>query len=148
MKKIILAALGILFLFQPHLSLADEEEAVSPAVGPDKGITAADEHDGIKLSSEAIKNFALQTLKLSSNPSEWEIPSKAILVSGEEVNIYRLRDGFYKRIDFTTVSKSAGKLKIKSKELKVGDEIVTSGLGFLRAAELSAFSSGEEGHGH
>lgn len=148
MKKVLVAALGVLFLIQPHLSLADEEEAVSAAVGADKGITAADEHDGIKLSAEAVKNFALQTLRLKSGSSEWEIPSKAILISGEEVNIYRLREGFYKRIDFETVSKSVGKLKIKSKELKGGDEIVINGLGFLRAAELSAFSSGEEGHGH
>lgn len=148
MRKIYLAAIGVLLLVQPHLSFADEEEAVSPAVGLDKGITAADEHDGIKLSAEAVKNFALQTLKLKSGASEWEVPSKAIFVSGEEVNVYRLRDGFYKRVDFDTVSKIQGKVKIKSKELKGGDEVVISGLGFLRAAELSAFSSGEEGHGH
>ncbi len=148
MKKILLTVLSLLFGLQAHLSWAHEEEMVSPAVGPEKGITAADEHDGIKLSAEAIKNFGLQTQKLKSDPSEWEIPSNAILVSGEEVNIYRLREGFYKRIDFTVVSKSAGKLKIKSKELKGGDAIVLNGLGFLRAAELSAFSSGEEGHGH
>lgn len=148
MRKLFLIAIGIFMVLKPFSSMAGEDEAAAPSVGPDKGITSADEHEGIKLSNEAIKNFAMQTLKLSSSAQLWEIPSSAVLVSGEEVNIYRLRDGFYKRVDFEIVSKSSGKMKIKSKDLKGGDEVVFTGLGFLRAAELSAFSSGDEGHGH
>lgn len=147
MKKIILFSISMLLIMKPFSTLAGEDE-VAPSVGADKGITAADEHDGIKLSVEATKNFAMKTQKLTSGVQIWEVPSTAILVSGEEVNVYRLRDGFYKRVDFETVSKTAGKFKIKSKDLKGGDDVVISGLGFLRAAELSAFSSGDEGHGH
>ena len=76
------------------------------------------------------------------------IPASAILYSGEEINLYRLRAGFYKRIDFRLISKTAKEAKISSPDLKVGDEIVTTGIGFLRAAEIVATGGAPEGHSH
>ncbi|MNL80824.1 hypothetical protein D3C87_2077680 [compost metagenome] len=76
------------------------------------------------------------------------MPESAILHSGEEVNVYRLRDDFFKRIDFNKKSQSGGKISLESKDLKSGDQIVTRGLGFLRIAELSAFGGTPEGHSH
>ncbi|MEK2646329.1 hypothetical protein [Bdellovibrio sp. BCCA] len=123
----------------------DHEENAS--VGPDKGIISFDEHDGFKLSSEAIKNFDLKTVALKgSNP--WEVPANAVLYSGEEVNVYRLRDGFYKRIDFDLISKNGSQIKIKSKDLQTGDELVVQGVGFLRTAEIVASGGAPEGHSH
>lgn len=124
-----------------------ESAEENSSVGPDKGITAADEHDGIKLSAEAIKNFDLKTIGLAAG-SSWEIPVSAVLTSGEEINIYRLRNGFYKRIDFHVLSKNSTHLKIQSKELLKGDAIVINGVGFLRTAEITAFGGAPEGHSH
>lgn len=122
-----------------------EEE--NSSVGIDKGIAAADEVNGIKLSAEAIRNFELKTVKLQG-AGPWTISPNAILYSGEEINIYRLRDGFYKRIDFILLSKESGSVLVKGKELAGGDEVVVHGVGFLRTAELVAFGGAPEGHSH
>jgi hypothetical protein len=122
-----------------------EEE--NPQVGPNKGILAASENEGIKLSPEAEKNFEIQKFKVIAN-SAFEIPKEAVVTAGLEVNLYRYRAGFYKRVDFEQISRSGNKISIRSKDLKSGDEIAISGLGFLRIAEIAAFGGAPEGHSH
>lgn len=116
-------------------------------VGPDKGILEASGEDGIKLSKEAISNFDIKAQKLSGQ-GPWSIPISARLQSGEEINIYRVRGDFYKRIDFVTITKSETILTVRGPELKDGDQIVVKGVGFLRIAELAAFGGAPEGHSH
>lgn len=125
----------------------EEHEEENASIGPDKGIVESDEEKGFKLSSEAIKNFGLSYQKLSS-VGPWTVPRSAILFSGEEINIYRMRNGYFKRIDFTEIAKDSSSLKIRSDELKEGDEVVTKGIGFLRAAEIVASGDAPEGHHH
>lgn len=122
-----------------------EEE--NPQVGPKKGILAASEEEGIKLSPEAEKNFEIQKFKVMAN-STFEISKEAVVTAGLEVNLYRYRDGFYKRVDFEQISRSGNKIQIRSKDLKSGDEIAITGLGFLRIAEIAAFGGAPEGHSH
>ncbi|MBK7961793.1 MAG: hypothetical protein IPK04_11720 [Bdellovibrionales bacterium] len=122
-----------------------EEE--NPQVGPNKGILAASEDEGIRLSPEAEKNFEIQKLKITA-ASSFEIPKDAVVTAGLEVNLYRYRDGFYKRIDFDQISRSGNKISIRSRDLKNGDEIAITGLGFLRIAEIAAFGGAPEGHSH
>lgn len=124
-----------------------EHEEENSSIGPDKGITIFSDADGFKLSPEAIKNFELRTVKLK-HVEPWSVPNSAVLYSGEEINIYRLRNGFYKRIDFSIVSKSDRDLQIKTPELKSGDEVVTQGVAFLRTAEIVATGGVPEGHSH
>lgn len=174
MKKLFIAIVFIIFIFPVYSKAQDdhdhdhsneksheiektdhehaenkthEHEEESSQVGPDKGILIASEEDGIKLSSEAEKNFEIKRAKVLL-ASAVEIPRTAIITAGTEVNIYRYRNGFYKRIDFETLQKTNGRMSIKSKELKIGDEIVISGLGFLRVAEIAAFGGAPEGHSH
>lgn len=116
-------------------------------VGPGKGIVEASEENGIKISKEAFGNFGIKTQKLSG-AGPWTIPSTARLLSGEEVNIYRIRDQFIKRIDFKAVKIAGNNLTIQTPELRAGDEIVVNGIGFLRIAELVAFGGAPEGHSH
>jgi len=122
-----------------------EEE--NPQVGPNKGILAASAEEGIKLSHEAERNFEIQKIKVTA-ANTFEIPKDAVVTAGLEVNLFRYRDGFYKRIDFDQISRSGNKILIRSKELKNGDEIAITGLGFLRIAELAAFGGAPEGHSH
>jgi hypothetical protein len=126
---------------------AHAEEEANPGVGPEKGILSADEHEGFKLSPEAIKSFELQHQKLNG-PSPWKLPRTALLLAGEERNIYRVREGNYKRIDFKVLKDAPDSMTIESSDLKTGDEVVIKGLGFLRIAELSAFGGAPEGHSH
>ncbi|QDK38765.1 hypothetical protein [Bdellovibrio sp. NC01] len=124
-----------------------ETEERNASVGADKGITTVDEHDGFKLSVEAIRNFGIQTLTLGKE-TQWKIPASAILYSGEEVNVYRVRNAFFKRIDFTTVIKTPKEITIKSADLHAGDEVVISGVGYLRSVEIVASGDAPEGHSH
>lgn len=116
-------------------------------IGEDKGILEADKDKGFKISPEAEVNFKVEKIKVQSSEGV-EIPKKALVTSTIEVNVYRYREGFYKRIDFETISKSTTGIKIKSKDIKQGDEIATTGLGFLRVTEIAAFDGAPEGHSH
>ncbi|AZZ37301.1 hypothetical protein CIK05_11045 [Bdellovibrio sp. qaytius] len=124
-----------------------EEAEVNAQVGADKGILEADKEKGFKLSPEAEKNFQINKIKIVTSTSI-ELPLTAIATSTVEVNVYRFREGFYKRIDFIQLSKNQNKIFIKSPELKVGDEVAVSGLGYLRVTEIAAFDGAPEGHSH
>lgn len=116
-------------------------------VGPEKGILEASEDSGIRLSPQALKNFEIQTTRLSG-AGPWTLPSTARLLTGEEANLYRLRNGFFKRIDFNLLKKTPEQITVSSKALKAGDEVVINGIGFLRISELAAFGGAPEGHSH
>lgn len=124
-----------------------EAEEAAPGVGPDKGILEASEAKGIRLGPEAIKNFEIKTQKLSGN-SPWALPESARFRSGEETNLYRVREGFFKRVDFTQIKRDEKTFTVTSKDLKAGDEIVVGGIGYLRIAEITAFGGNAEGHSH
>ncbi len=106
----------------------DEEESTG-GVGPNNAVTAADEHDGIKLAPKAVQFIGLKTAAYDGHT----IPSTALVFYQTEVGIYRLRDGWFKLVP--------------AKDLRAGDQIVIEGVGLLRVAELDAFS-GEVGHSH
>lgn len=125
----------------------DEHAEENSQVGADKGILEASEEKGIKLSPEAEKNFEVEKTAVSSS-QPITISKKTIVTSGVEVNVYRYRDGFYKRIDFVQISKNENTVTISSKDLVKGDSIVTKGLGFILVAEIAAFGGAPEGHAH
>jgi hypothetical protein len=83
-----------------------------------------------------------------SGKGPWSIPNSAILYSGEEINIYRVRSGYIKRVDFSSTFKDDKITKIQSSDLKDGDQVVVEGIGFLRAAEIVATGGAPEGHSH
>ncbi len=124
---------------------AESEENLQ--VGPEKGILEANKEKGFRLSAEAEKNFSVKKIKVSKAHGI-EIPKSAQVTSGMEINLYRLRDGFYKRIDFTVVSSNSTTMTVSSKDLSINDEIALTGLGFLRISEISAFDGAPAGHSH
>ena len=102
--------------------------------------------NGFTLNGAATKNFNLQFVDYVSPATV--ISSNAILKSLSEINVYRFREGFYKRIDFKTLEKNRETLKITSSELATGDKIVVSGVGFLRIAEIAASGGISDSHSH
>lgn len=116
-------------------------------VGSDKGILSASEQEGFQLSPQAEKNFEIQLQKVRPN-QPLEIPKSALISIGTEVQLYRYRDGHYKRIEFELVRKTTKQVLLRSKDLKYGDQIVVQGMGFLRIAEIAAFGGAPEGHSH
>lgn len=107
-----------------------------------------DEHgsDGFKLTAKAIKNFELTYVDYKAPGTI--VSSKAIFRSLSEVNIYRERAGLYKRIDFKTLEKNKDTWKVSSPDLMTGDQIVVSGIGFLRIAEIAASGGLSDSHSH
>lgn len=124
----------------------EKTEEGGSKIGPDKGILEANESVGIKLSPQAEKNFEIKRIKVPTT-GVVTVPKEAIVTTVAESNLFRFRNGFYKRIDFQEVSRSQNSVTVKSNELNSTDEVVVQGLGFLHTAEFSAFS-GETGHGH
>ena len=132
-----------------HKEAGQEETGhgeASPSVGKDKGITEASPEKGFKLSPEAFKNFGIKTIAASEGTMK--LSRSSIFFGLQERNLYRVRDGFFKRIDFKTVSKTKTEYTVSSPDLKAGDLVATEGLGFLRIAELAAFGGVSEGHSH
>lgn len=129
----------------------DESAAAEvPAnVGSDKGITEFHAEQGFKLSAEAMRNFEVKSLRLTTK-GPWQIPLSSVMTSGEEINLYRWREGYFKRIDFEVLTtNNANKSQhVKSKDLREGDEVVISGVGFLRVAEISLSGGLDHGHSH
>lgn len=115
-------------------------------VGPNKGITSYDEEKGFTLSEEAKKNFSLETQVLRGL-GPWRVPASALLLTGEEKNVYRLRDGAFKRIDIKVGKNEAGQVAVNSEDLRNGDSVIIRGVGFIRIAEVDVVS-GESGHHH
>ncbi|HVK61315.1 MAG TPA: hypothetical protein VM432_07185 [Bdellovibrionales bacterium] len=135
-------------VFAPMIALADgdHDHESDPHEENEKGIVEASEAKGIRISPEAHKNFGIRTLGFTSGAIV--LPKSAIFFGLQEKNLYRLRDGFYKRIDFQTITKTKNEFTISSTDLKSGDQIVIEGLGFLRIAEIAAFGGVAHGHSH
>lgn len=130
-----------------HEEGGHDEHGENSQVGPGKGIQAASEEEGIRLSAEAEKNFEILLEKVRPDGSAL-IPKIAVVTAVAEVNLYRFRAGFYKRIDFEQVGTQNGDLIVRSKDLGPEDSIVVKGQGFLRIAEIAAFGGAPEGHSH
>ncbi len=124
----------------------DEEKEDGKNVGPNKGVTSMDEENGFTLSEEARKKFSIET-EMITGDSPWKLPESALLITGEEKNIYRYRNGSFKRIDIQIFEKNGSQVYLNSPELKSGDSVVVNGVGFIRTAELDV-TSGESGHHH
>lgn len=124
-----------------------EHEEANSQVGPDKGILSASKELGIQLSPLVEKNFEIKRIKVGNEKSIL-IPAGALVKSGKEVNLFRLRENYYKRIDFETIKKQGTQIEVRSSNLKSGDEIVVEGNGFLLTAEIAAFGGAPEGHSH
>ncbi len=147
MKMIVFILAGIVTMTtvmseEHHEHENEHEHEENSQVGEGKGITAASEDEGIKLSPQAEKNFDIEKIKGTV------IAQSAIVKVGDEVNLYRYRDGFYKRIDFQIIKKDGDKIHIKSVDLKKNDQIVVQGMGFIRVAEIAAFGGAVTGHSH
>lgn len=125
----------------------DQHEEENSKVGADKGILKADKNLGFILSPEAMKNFVIKTFTIQSS-GPWNVPLKAKVISKDEVNLFRLRKGFIKRIDFTNLSTDREFMKVQTSELTNGDQLIIDGVGFVRIAEITAFGGAAEGHSH
>lgn len=126
----------------------EEEEEGGARFGEGKAITAGNKKDGIQLSAKAVQTLKLAHAPVQSSGGNFKVPFKSAVFFQDEVGVYRFKDGWYKLIEVELVSKNSTEVVVKTSELKSGDQIVTSGVPLLRAAELEAWGGSGDGHGH
>ena len=119
-------------------------------MGPNKGIVSFDEREGFVLSKEAFQNFKIEYATLQGT-SPWSVPKATLVLTRDDVSVFRHRNGKLLRVDVKVTSKNHTKnhsdAQIASKDLIAGDQVVVKGAPFLRVAELDV-TSGESGHHH
>ncbi len=125
------------------------EEEASASVGPGKAVLEVkDEGNKLKLSPEAQQKINLQFSKITVQGGSARIPKAALLEYQANTAIYRLNpDGLVELIP-VKVSKREADTVVISGKLSANEQIATSGVALLRAAQLEASGQGGEGHGH
>lgn len=123
----------------------DDHEEGGGGVGPDKGITEKAEA-GFKLSDEAFKTMGIQSKAFAGGTLS--VPSDAVVAIKAERTVFRLRGGWYKRVKIEVLNKSGKETRISSSNFREGDQIVLSGAGFLRIAEIFAEEGASHSHAH
>lgn len=123
-------------------------------IGPTKGVTEVTKDKSFKLSPEAIKRLEITWAPI--NEGMIRIPKTAIANALSESNVFRFRDGWIKSVRFKVLNKG-DQITVQSPEIQKGDQIVRTGVGYLRiiASQLGEIEE-EEGetsdevdeHGH
>lgn len=114
-------------------------------VGPDKGIIEKGAL-GIKLSPEAVST--IQPEMIPWQAGSMSIPYLGLVRIKESKSVYRVRNGFYKRVPVTVESRQGEKVTIRVPGLAAGDQIVISQTGFLRIAEVITEEGASHSHAH
>lgn len=135
---------GLLAVLLAFGSFAAAEEDVGGAkVGPGKAVLAASAKDGLRLSEPAIHRLGLVLQDARKGPIQ-ELPTKSLVLTGEEVAVYRLRGGWFKRVEVRVLKRSPNSVRLELPGLEPGDRLVVAGAAFLRAAELDTLGVEEE----
>lgn len=113
-------------------------------VGPTKGVTEVASDKSFKLAPEATQTLGIQTVSFVSGSIS--VPRSALVTTLQENQVFRIRDGYLRPISFKSISSADQKVVIQSTDLKSGDGVVVSGVGFLRiiAAQLGKVESPDE----
>jgi len=112
-----------------------------------KGVTAYDEHEGFKLSTEA-QNRMKFAYKKTESPGMITIPREGLAQVLKDNHIYLHKNEFFKSIDVEIKSKTKDTYIVTSKELEPGTEVVVKGVNFLRVIEMDLNSGVEEQGDH
>jgi hypothetical protein len=131
-----------------HAEQDEKENTPLPSnVGKGKAIQAASLAKGLRLSERAKQTLGLKFRSIETK-SPFRVDSKAIVYHEADVGIYRMRDGWIKLIDVHIIKKNQDGTIFDTRELVLGDQIVTDGVPLLRVAELNAWSEPGESEEH
>jgi hypothetical protein len=116
------------------------------AIGKGKAIEVVDEQRGFKLSEEAIKTLGIRLKNV--NGGVFYIGKKTLVTSRMIKGIYRFREGFFKLLKAEILKERKGGYLVKVEGMNAGDQIVVSGVGVLRVADVYSTDKAEYGHSH
>lgn len=123
----------------------DHKSEASSAVGPDKGIVEKNEK-GFKLSPEAYKAFDFKVENLTGKI--FTLPRLALVEIKNDKFIYRVRQGWIKRLQIKVLKKDKQKLTVELSQYQEGDQVIVNAVGFIRTAEMVAEEGVSHGHSH
>lgn len=116
------------------------------AIGKNKAIVEVDENKGFKLSPEAIGTLKLKLMSIEA--AEFKITKESLVVSKNQIGLYRFRDGFFKLVKVKIVKELNHKYLVKIDSFKFADQFVTKGIGLLRVSDVYSTDLSEYGHSH
>lgn len=139
----ILLLIMMLFLINQNLYAHGGGEA-SIEIGKDKGVIELLKDGSFTLSNESISRLKIKATTIQSLPAR--ISRNAVSFSLLENKLFKMNGSTFKKIDFKFLSKSKEEVVIQSSELKNGDQIVVSGIGYLQIISSQLGEGKEEKH--
>lgn len=129
--------LTCLFIFSVG-SLANEEDH--------EAHDEKEEKEAIELSEQAVKNFEIKVQKIVPVDRKAEIPVSAIVKSEDKSQIFILHEGKYEVRGINIVKRTASVVTVDS--FADSEDVVISGVNYLKVVEMSHGEEGGGGHGH
>ncbi len=139
MKHFLVITTGLLLASVASFSHAEEEAKAPPGAGPGKAVVAASKEEGIKLSERAMATIGIKTMRLQTN---FLVPSSALVHERGEFGVYVKKGEWFKYVEVEADNPSSSSVKIESKKIQPGEEIVVSDVSLLRLGELNVWNTG------
>lgn len=101
-----------------------------------------------EISKEAVEFLKIETGKIKKESGRFKIPKKSLVYFQNKTGIYVKENHHFKLIEVVSFQLQGQFAFVQSEELSDGDEVVVSGVSFVRIAHLEATGQGGQGHAH
>ncbi|MEI7973143.1 MAG: hypothetical protein WCH11_02115 [Bdellovibrio sp.] len=141
----ILFSLGRIFILLIHEAVLAHGGAGASLVGPDKGVIAVGSESRFKIHEKARQFLKIESRGLDSRVQEHWIEEESLLRIGADLGVYLQRDGWIQKIKVEKIGTSKSKqVRVRITGLKEGDQLLVTGVAFVRSAEIDAFTLAED----
>lgn len=106
------------------------------------------EEKEFEIKSEAAEFLKIKTQKIQKENGRFKVPKESLVYFQSDIGVYVKGNGHFKMIEVTSYQLQGQFAFIQSKELNDGDDVVVSGVSFVRIAHLEATGQGGQGHAH
>lgn len=104
------------------------------------------EEEAITLTEQAVKNFGIKVQKIVPKDQKAEIPITAVVDSEDKKQIFIVHEGKYEVRDVNVVKRTSSSVTVDS--FSDPEDVVVSGVNYLKVVEMSHGEEGGGGHGH
>lgn len=112
-------------------------------------ISVRQEGEEFKLSGESESVLKITTSKVTSQGKNlYKVPRSSLVSFKSEIGVYVKRAGWFRLSEVIILKQSEKDIHIKSQDILETDEVVISGVAYLRIAQLQASGQGGKGHAH
>lgn len=105
-----------------------------------------EKEEPIELTEQAIKNFGINVQKINPINQKADIPRSAVVRSEDKNQIFILHDGKYELREINVLKSTS--LVVTVDSFTEPEDVVISGVNYLKVVEMSHGEEGGGGHGH